>query len=385
MATVRVDVSPQVLLWARDVGLSHDEPLVSFPKFDAWVTGEAKPTLNELTQFAKRAGVPFGYMFLAEPPSWSLPIQDFREGYSGNMGQPSSDLMAVLNQSLSRQDWYRDYAERNDLPEVAIVGIAEDWDSTKTAADIRAVLGFELNQRRGTWGDTRKQLLRAFEDQGGLTIATSMVGNNNKRLLDPVEFRGFALPDRRAPLVFVNTNQTLNGQIFTLVHELAHIWRGKAGIGNEEPRTEAQNVIEKWCNDVATKVLVPQGDLATRWKTVRNQPLPDALDSLAATYRCGTLVILQALRRYGVEKFTDFERNYRQEEERVKRLAERVLRKAGGDHYNNQPFRVGERLSVAIIGDTLEGRTTYAEGMKLMSMRSAMTFDEYARRLGVAH
>lgn len=56
----------------------------------------------------------------------------------------------------------------------------------------------------------------------------------------------------------------------------------------------------------------------------------------------------------------------------------------GGNHYNVLPFRVGERLSRALIADTMEGRTPVSEAMRLMSMQSASTFDQYARRLGVA-
>ncbi|RJU00836.1 ImmA/IrrE family metallo-endopeptidase [Arthrobacter frigidicola] len=384
VATIRVDVSPDILRWVRDLSFHGDRDLAAFPKFDAWVERRAKPTLNELTRLAKTAGVPFGYMFLQDPPAWELPIPDFRDGFAPGSTKPSPDLMAVLNQSLTRQDWYRDYAQRHGLPEVAVVGSARERDAAGTAADIRTALAFELSQRTGTWSDTRKYLLRAFERLGGLTIATSMVANNTKRPLNPAEFRGFALPDSLAPLVFVNTKQTLNGQIFTLVHEFAHIWRGKAGIGNEGPDRDGQYDIEKWCNQVASQVLVPEEELASHWASVRTLPIPDALDKLARVYRCGTLVVLQALRRYGLEAFSDFQLVYENEERRLKRLADKEKPSDGGDHYYNQPYRVGDRLSRAIIGDTVEGSTTYAEGMKLMSMRSAMNFDEYARRLGVS-
>lgn len=382
MATLRVDVSPEVLLWARDVGWGEEQELAAFPKFDAWVNLSVKPTLSELTNFAKRAGVPFGYMFLQEPPEWELPIPDFREGYDLGMDRPSADLMAVLTQSLNRQDWYRDYAELNGLPEVAVVGVAKDWSPAETANDMRHALQFEVNQRTGDWAAVRKHLLAAFEELGGLTVTTSMVGNNNQRPLDPKEFRGFALPDKLAPMIFVNAKQTLNGQIFTIAHELAHIWRGRAGIGNEEPITDAQNLIERWCNSVASHFLVPEEDLSVGWPSVRELGIPAALDELARKYRCGTLVVLQALQRYQLAVFPDFAATYAAEEKRLKKLADKRPQTPGGNFYFSQPYRVGERLSRAIVGDAREGRTTYAEGMQLMSMRSATTFDEYARYLG---
>jgi len=103
----------------------------------------------------------------------------------------------------------------------------------------------------------------------------------------------------------------------------------------------------------------------------------------AHDFRCGTLVVLQALRRTGVRRIENYDTAYDAEVARLRTLSDSGG-SGGGDHYNNQPFRVGERLSRALIADTLEGRTTISEAMRLMSMKSASTFDEYARRLGSA-
>ena len=210
-----------------------------------------------------------------------------------------------------------------------------------------------------------------------------MVDNNTRRPLNENEFRGFALVDDIAPLVFVNTHQTLNGQIFTLAHEYAHVWRGSSGIGNEDPRSTGQSEIERWCNAVASEVLVPRADLESHHRQVASASLTQALDLLARDFRCGTLVVLQALHRTGIRPIDDFAHAYDAEVARLRALSP-AGESGGGDHYNNQPFRVGERLSRALIADTLEGRTPITEAMHLMSMKSASTFDEYARRLGVA-
>lgn len=210
-----------------------------------------------------------------------------------------------------------------------------------------------------------------------------MVGNNTRRPLDENEFRGFALVDEVAPLVFVNTHQTLNGQIFTLAHEFAHVWRGASGIGNEDPREDGPSTIERWCNAVASEILVPRADLESRYSNVSNAPITDVLDTLARDFRCGTLVVLQALHRTGVRRIDNYTAAYDAEVVRLRNLSDAVSG-GGGDHYNNQPFRVGERLSRALVADALEGRTPISEAMRLMSMKSLSTFDEYARRLGVA-
>lgn len=380
--TVRVDVAPAVLSWALDVTGTDEEGLHRRFKIDQWLAAESRPTLKQLQNFAKATGVPFGYLLLPQPPAWALPVPDFREGFD-RAPTPSANLIAILGQSQRRQDWYRDYALGLGAEPLQFVGFAADLEPIEAAARIRSVLDFEVSSRHGSWSDTRKALLKAFEALGGLTVATSMVENNTRRPLDENEFHGFALVDDIAPLVFVNTHQTLNGQIFTLAHEFAHVWRGASGIGNEDPRTHGQSAIERWCNAVASEVLVPRDDLATRHSNLANAPLTEALDTLAHDFRCGTLVVLQALHRTGVRRIDDYTSVYDAEVSRLRALSA-AGGGSGGDHYNNQPFRVGERLSRALIADALEGRTSINEAMRLMSMKSLNTFDEYARRLGAA-
>ena len=198
-------------------------------------------------------------------------MPDFREGFNG-APSPSANLIAVLGRSQRRQDWYRDYALGLGVEPLAFVGSAADLEPIEAAARIRSALNFEVAERHGSWADTRKALLKSFEALGGLSVATSMVDNNTHRPLDENEFRGFALVDGIAPLVFVNTHQTLNGQIFTLAHEFAHVWRGASGIGNEDPRFDGQSTIERWCNAVASEVLVPRTELATRHSDVASAP-----------------------------------------------------------------------------------------------------------------
>lgn len=380
--TVRVTVAPSVLSWALDVTSADPANLRTRFKVDQWLTSDTRPTLKQLQEFARATGIAFGYFLLPQPPAWKLPMPDFREGFDGPP-TPSANLIAVLSQSERRQDWYRDYVLGLGAEPLNFVGSAADLAPPEAAARMRATLDFEVHSRQGTWADTRKALLRAFEAIGGLTIATSMVGNNTRRPIDENEFRGFALVDDIAPLVFVNTHQTLNGQIFTLVHELAHVWLGTSGIGNEDPRIEGRSDVERWCNAVASEVLVPRDELAARYPSVSNMALPEQLDELAHTFRCGTLVVLQALQRTRTRRFDDFDRVYDAEVARLRTLSE-SRESNRGNYYHNQPFRIGERLSRALIADTLEGRTTIDEALRLMSMKSLSAFDEYARRLGAA-
>lgn len=382
--TLRVPVSPTVLEWAIDqAGIEPESIHRRFPKWYEWLAGEYQPTLNQLEALAATAGVPFGYLLLDQPPALTLPIRDFREGFAGPVREPSTNLLAVMNQSIRRQDWYLGYAHDNSLPTVGLVRAGRGRDVLDAAAQLRQELDFEVSARTGSWDTAKKHLIRAFEKLGGLTVVTSMVANNTRRPLDPDEFRGFTLVDKQAPLVFVNARQTLNGQIFTLAHEFAHVLHGTSGISLEDPAGEPQSEVERWCNAVASEFLVPRSDLTHRYPTVAYVRLSEALDRLAGVYKCGTLVILQAIRRHRLVEFDDFDTVYRQELQRIRELS-RGTGESGGSFYYNQPFRIGERFSRAIIADTLEGRTTFSEAIRLMSLRSLSMFDKYAEHLEIA-
>lgn len=381
--TTRVAIAPSVLRWAVErSGRDVDELTNKFPTWETWGDTATGPTPKQLERFAKYTGLAFGYLLLREPPELGLPIADFREGHTGRWDTPSPELLAVLHQSVRRQDWYRAYALENGFAPVSVVGSGENQAPAAVANDMREKLHFQVSSRTGSWSETRKHLLLAFEALGGLTVTTSMVENNTHRKLDPDEFRGFSLVDDLAPLVFVNAAQTLNGQIFTLAHEFAHVWHGTSGISAEDIRREPATEVEAWCNAVASEFLIPADDLRQRYEPIASLPLEQRLDRLASVYKCGTLVVLQAIRRAGLERFEDFDAAYKRQ---LMRLAE-LERTAspGGNHYLNQPYRIGDRLSKALIGDAVEGRTPLTEAMRLMSIRSLSNFDEYARRLGVA-
>ena len=106
--------------------------------------------------------------------------------------------------------------------------------SSEVSARIRAALGFSVEERRdcGTWTDALRLFIRQADQAGILVMISGVVFSNNKRQLDTEEFRGFALVDRRAPLVFINGSDSKAAQMFTLAHELAHIWLGASAISN---------------------------------------------------------------------------------------------------------------------------------------------------------
>lgn len=233
---VRVEVNPDLLAWARQrSGLAIDDLAHRFPKLAAWERGEQLPTLKQLESYAQATHTPVGFLFLPEPPAEQVPIPDYRTIGDSGVRRPSPDLLDTIYQCEQRQDWYREFAQVNQEEPVKFVGsLTTAVAVIPAAAAIREALGFDVEERGSTWLDALRVLIDSTERLGFLVMVNGVVGSNTHRKLDPGEFRGFALVDRLAPLVFINGADTKAAQIFTLVHELAHLWLGEAALDDPD-------------------------------------------------------------------------------------------------------------------------------------------------------
>src|SRR2546427_219191 len=160
------------------------------------------------------------------------------------------DLLDTVYICQQRQEWYRDFARserEGPLPFVGSVALTTNVEAA--AARIRTALGFDIEERRRmpTWTDALRRFLEQADAVGVLVMVSGVVGNNNRRKLDPDEFRGFALADDLAPLVFINGADSKSAQMFTLAHELAHIWLGQSALSDVGPASSPSNDVEIWC------------------------------------------------------------------------------------------------------------------------------------------
>ena len=134
---MRVEVSPELLSWARErAGSAREERLLKrFPGLPQWEAGTAQPTLKQLESFARAACVPIGFMFLQQPPGEPLPIPDLRTVADRGVERPSPDLLDTVYLCQQRQVWYRDHARRQGEPKRDFVGAASLDDPAERVAN----------------------------------------------------------------------------------------------------------------------------------------------------------------------------------------------------------------------------------------------------------
>jgi Zn-dependent peptidase ImmA (M78 family) len=377
----RVTIKPELLRWACErAGYAVADLEHRFPQLSAWERKEVQPTLKQVEAFAKATYTPVGYLFLQEPPVEKVPIPDFRTIDNEHVGHPSPDLLDTIYVCQQRQEWYRDYARstgEKPLPFVGSVSVRDDVAAT--AARIRTALGFDVNQRRRmpTWTEALRHFIEQADGMGILVMCNGVVHNNNHRHLDPKEFRGFAMADDLAPLVFINGADTKSAQMFTLAHELAHIWIGESAVSDSQPALVPEQAVERWCNRVAAELLVPLAILRSEYNVAAGWRVEAG--RLARYFKVSTLVILCRIHDVGGLSRDEFCHAYDEELERLRAIP----KGSGGNFYLTQAARVSKRFAAALVTSTLEGQTLYRDAFRMLGFSKVTTFHELGRSLGV--
>ncbi|HUN33097.1 MAG TPA: ImmA/IrrE family metallo-endopeptidase [Trebonia sp.] len=364
----RIEVSPELLAWARQrSGLPFDDLAQRFPKLAAWERGEQAPTFKQLESYAQATHTAIGFFFLPAPPEDRIPIPDYRTMRDAGVTRPSADLLDTIYQCEQRQDWYRDYAVLNREGPVDVVGsLTTSMSPVEAASVMRTALRFDIDHRGSTWADAFSILTEHAEELGVLVMVNGVVGNNTHRKLNPREFRGFALADQMAPLAFINGADTKAAQIFTLVHELAHLWLGGTALDDGDPAATTGADVERWCSQVAAEVLVPLPSLLAELGP--GEPTTATFERLARRFKVSTLVIVRRIYDAGGLDLAGYRAAYDAEWQRIMALVS-GRGSTGGNFFNVQPTRAGKRFTRAVVTSALEGQTLYRDALQLLGIK----------------
>ena len=376
----RVSVNERVLQWALERSGKPFRALEEkFPRLKEWLAGERQPTLRQLEELARTTLTPLGLLLLPEPPEERLPIPHFRTLGGEVPSRPSPELLETVFTMQRRQAWMREFLIEEGAEPVPFVGSAQDEDPVvETASRMRRALG--LHERWATqyptWTEALEALRRAMEDAGIVVVVNSVVGNNTHRSLDPKEFRGFVLVDDYAPLVFVNGADGKAAQMFTLAHELAHVFLGSSAAFDLRELQPADDPTERLCNQVAAEFLVPESELRQVWRLVKGDPQP--FQRIAREFKVSEVVGARRALDLGLinrDAFIAFYETYQQKE---RHAAKRE--REGGDFYLVQDMRLGRRFASLVVQAVREGRLLYSEAYDLTQLYGK-TFEAYAQRV----
>lgn len=379
----RVAVKPNLIQWALNrAQLSASDLASKFPELADWGHEGVFPTFKQLEDFAKTTRVPFGYLFLPEPPDIPLPIADFRT-IGVQSPSPSPELLDTIYAMQRRQTWMKETRLECEAEPLDFIGSARIGDNALAIGrEMRRALRLEDGwaAKVANWQAAVSLLRESIESLGVIAIINGVVGNNTHRALNVAEFRGFALSDKYAPLIFVNGADAKSAQMFTLAHELAHLWLGAEGSGLSgfQGIFPDGGSVEVFCDQAAAEFLVPESELRAIWQSVKRDASP--FETLASRFKVSPIVIgrrAMDLRLVDRQAFFEFYDDYVNRERKKKND-----RAGGGDFYNNQNTRVGTQFALQVIRAAKEGRIGFKEAYELTGLNGG-AFQDYAKRLGM--
>jgi Zn-dependent peptidase ImmA (M78 family)/DNA-binding XRE family transcriptional regulator len=368
-----VAITSEVFRWARERAGLSDEKLAKsvsakLEKIRAWETGKEYPNFHQAQKLASALSIPLGYLFLSQPPQITNPVADFRTLPGKEGGNLSPNLQDVLDDALRKRDWYKEWRQQENIAPFDFVGKYSLRSKPENIVlDMRQVLDVpqDFAYKIGTWDLHLRQLVQKVELAGILVLQSGIVGNNTRRKLSVQEFRGFALADQYAPLVFINAQDATAARIFTLIHELVHIWTGTSGISNPDfisNGKEAQRA-EIFCNQVAAEFLVPNEIFIKRWNI--HQDALDNAQQLATRFRVSSQVILRRAFDAGFLNLDE----YQDAVQAAIKASKPRAKGGGGDFYNTLFSRNSRRFTTELLSAVSSGRLSYLDGARLLNTR----------------
>ncbi len=361
-------INPAILSWSRQrAGLSEAQVakglMVKLDRLKEWEGGQSLPTFNQAQKWAAIVHVPFGYLFLRAPPLEHLPLPDLRTVGGVFPDEPSLNLMDTVRDVLRKQDWYLEYLQEHERAPLPFVGRFNSHSPIKdVVADIRRVLGVTDAFARMGYEDYVRALVSGAEEAGILVMRSGVALGNTHRKLDVSEFRGFAISNPMAPVVFINSADAPTARLFTLMHELAHIWIGSSGVSDGSSQSARQE--EAFCNAVAGEFLAPELIFRAHW--VSDVHWEENLGPLAGRFRVSALVIARRARDLGYISNDQYGAYYR-------RILQEYRDKdgSGGDYYRTAAIRNSTRLSKAVLAEAQSGRILLRDAGKLLGVQPA--------------
>ena len=278
---MNVSVNPNILVWARETaGLGVDDAAkklqltdsaksTAVEKLNALENGENQPTKSQLNNMSKVYNRPLLVFYMAEPPAKRSQGIDFRQNADARSVREDAILGAFLRNIIARQETVRSLLEDDDdfTPPNFVESITLKQGAEHAVSAISRILDFEPLAKRPSDPDALfKQLRAKVEAIGVFVLVLGDLGSFHTNIPSKV-FRGFAIADHIAPFIVINPNDAKSARAFTLIHELTHIFLGQTGVSGaasaDNPTTNNSRV-ERFCNDVAGKFLLPEQALRQR-------------------------------------------------------------------------------------------------------------------------
>ncbi|ULG71490.1 ImmA/IrrE family metallo-endopeptidase [Macrococcus brunensis] len=365
--TTGIEIKPDVLRWAINASNKNvSDVRKKFKNIDASLSGATKFTMPQIDKLSKELSVPFGYLILNEPPEEDIELMKYRTINNIEHSKPSRYLIDTIKSMEKKQQFMRETLIDDGFSPLNFVGsVTSESPIIETASFIKKVLELpeDWNFRNK---DTFKTLKNVISASGILVMQNGIVNNNTTRKLNLEEFRAFVLIDEYVPLIFLNATDSKKGMLFSLCHELVHIWLGRSELYNmtDYRNSEVDNE-ERYCNEVAAELLIPYKTLKYRLET-NTEDLKTFIYQQASDYSISELVILIRLKNNRLIGHREFNRLYDYFNGKINESIKNKTKNVKANYFTVKKSRIDKRFLKTVDNKAVEGKILYSEAYDLV-------------------
>lgn len=389
--SLRIKVNPKVLnhyIEKSEISIEIIRNRSNLKKIEQWLSGDVSPTFNQLNQLAKILRVPYTYLIIDEVIVDNLPLLDFRTLNSIDSEKTSRDLIDTIKQIEKRNEFIVDYRKDNGFEPYDYVGAFKVTSNiNEVTTYIRKTLKIEkfwqlsLNRNSNSYNFFRDKL----RDIGVQIFKSGYVNRNTKRTLEIDEFRAFVIVNKYAPTIFINSNDSTNGMLFSLLHEFAHILLGQSNIFNVNDTDYYKNThmdVEKYCNEIAGEIIVPKSNFSSEWEKTYGIPETySKIENLAYVFKTSKTVIARkalSLSLIDNQLYNEIAAENREEYLTYKK---ELRKKTGGpDYWNVQFDKMDPNFYASVYNSFQSGNIEYTEAKNILDFKNRKEFKRYNER-----
>lgn len=382
MPAVNVNIQPAIIIWALSQTKEEQLGTKLMNNIEQWLNGTKIPTFNQIEELSRKANIPLGYFFLETPPKEEIHLLEYRTIDSVEFANPSRNLIDTIQEMERVQDWMKEYRQDTGFDVLPIVGSLKGNTDVKVIANaIRNDMELPIDwyNQYSSKNEAFNYIRNLLEQCGVVVMLNGVVGKNTHRTLSIDEFRAFAMTDEWAPLIFINSADSQGAKLFSLFHEVAHVWLGVDDLYNDRRNNSKIKNIEVICNAVAGELMVPNAAFDKAWKENETQDTLIKISEIAKKFNCGESVIARKALDCSRIKQNIYDEVVENAIEAYKNLKEN--KESGGNYYNTMGTRLDGCFVRALCESIQTGRTSYTEAYRLTNT-SRKTFSEIAVRLG---
>lgn len=349
-------------------GYTFDEYVKGHTKSNIllWLEGKKCPTYKQLEDFAKSVNIPVGYLFMSEFPKEKIPFTMFR-GKGANEGRFNLNVYDTVMSISQRQEWIEDYLIDNDIETCHLVGaISLKTPLSVAVKDFYKILGLSMDWAAEfvSVDKALNSIITRLEQNGVFVVFNGIVGNNTKRKIEVSDCRGFCLVNNTAPFIFVNTSDSKNANMFTLIHEIAHILLGISA-GHAGDASVGEDQVERYCDSFAAEFLMPE-------ELIISQPNNVSVEKLSKRFKVSKLAMARRLHDLEVwddARYNDFISEYYSNIKIQKKAG------SGGNYYATAKKRIGITFALHVNTALKSNQISYLQAYRLTGLHG----DTYAK------